>query len=65
MLPRYKEIINGVCATPCALNILTGSLAGEVQDELAVLLNEPGLAFNVNTREELAAAEKMFEALGK
>ena len=65
MLPRYKEIINGVCATPCALNILTGSLVGEVQDEEAVLLNEPGLAFNVNTREELAAAEKMFEALGK
>ncbi|HJJ85742.1 MAG TPA: NTP transferase domain-containing protein [Methanocorpusculum sp.] len=65
MLPRYKEIINGVCATPCALNILTGSLAGEVQDEEAVLLHEPGLAFNVNTREELAAAEKMFEALGK
>jgi adenosylcobinamide-phosphate guanylyltransferase len=47
------------------LNILTGSLVGEVQDEEAVLLHEPGLAFNVNTREELAAAEKMFESLRK
>ncbi|HJJ83456.1 MAG TPA: NTP transferase domain-containing protein, partial [Methanocorpusculum sp.] len=26
MLPRYREIIDGVAATPCALNILTGSL---------------------------------------
>ena len=33
--------------------------------EEAVLLHEPGLAFNVNTREELAAAEKMFASLKK
>ena len=65
MQPRYREIIDGVPATPCALNILTGSLVGEEQEEKAVLLHEPGLAFNVNTREELAAAEKMFETLRK
>ncbi|MBE6507157.1 MAG: 5-deoxyadenosylcobinamide phosphate nucleotidyltransferase [Methanocorpusculum parvum] len=65
MLPRYREVIGGVAATPCALNILTGAFVSEVQEEEAVLLHEPGLAFNVNTREELAAAEKMFAALRK
>lgn len=65
MKPRYREVICGVAATPCALNILTGALTGEEQEEEEVLLNEPGLAFNVNTREELAAAEKMFAALRK
>lgn len=63
MLPRYREVVCGVEATPCALNILTGSLVDSVQEEETVLLHEPGLAFNVNTREELAAAEKMFAAL--
>ena len=65
MLPRYREVIGGVPATPCALNILTGSLVSEVQDEHTVLLHEPGLAFNVNTREELEAAEKLFSRLRK
>ena len=65
MLPRYREVVGGVSATPCALNILTGSLVDDVQEEEAVLLHEPGLAFNVNTREELAAAEKMFAKLRK
>ena len=65
MLPRYREVVCGVSATPCALNILTGSLVEDVQEEEAVLLHEPGLAFNVNTREELAAAEKMFAKLRK
>ena len=65
MLPRYRETVCGVSATPCALNILTGSLVEDVQEEEAVLLHEPGLAFNVNTREELAAAEKMFAKLRK
>ena len=65
MLPRYREVVCGVSATPCALNILTGSLVDDVQEEEAVLLHEPGLAFNVNTREELAAAEKMFASLRK
>jgi len=60
MQPRYREIIDGVPATPCAVNIFMGSLAAEVQDELCLLLNEPGLAFNINTREELAVLEREF-----
>lgn len=60
MQPRYREIINGVPATPCAVNIFMGSLVAEVQDELCLLLDEPGLAFNINTREELAVLEREF-----
>lgn len=64
MKPRYIETVHGVLATPCALNIFLGALVSEVQDEEAVLLHEPGLAFNVNTREELEAAERAFASLG-
>jgi adenosylcobinamide-phosphate guanylyltransferase len=54
MEPRYLREIDGVPATPCALNIITGNSA---QDELVLLLDEPGLALNINTREDLARAE--------
>lgn len=60
MLPRYREVINGVPATPCAINIFMGNLVDEVQDEICLLLDEPGLAFNINTREELAVLEREF-----
>ncbi|MDO5844976.1 MAG: NTP transferase domain-containing protein [Methanocorpusculum sp.] len=59
--PRYRQIINGVEAAPCAFNIFMGSLLDEVQDELSILLDEPGLAFNINTREELAVLEREWE----
>ncbi|MDO5845434.1 MAG: NTP transferase domain-containing protein [Methanocorpusculum sp.] len=65
MQPRYRECVSGVWATPCALNIFMGGMVHEVQDELTLLLNEPGLAFNVNTREELAVAEREFARLRK
>lgn len=64
-VPRYCETIDGVEATPCALNIFLGEKLTDVQTECAILLREPAMAFNVNTREELAAAEKMFEEFTK
>ena len=63
MLPRYRELIDGIPATPCALNIFMGSLVDEVQDELCLLLDEPGLAFNINTREELSVLEREFSSI--
>lgn len=63
MLPRYREVVNGVSATPCAVNILTGDLIDEEQEECRLLLDEPGLAFNINTREELAVLEREFSAV--
>jgi len=65
MAPRYIQEINGVPATPCALNIFLGSMVNDVQDEVAILLDEPGLAFNVNTREELEQAESLYKNLKK
>ncbi len=62
-VPRYCETINGVEATPCALNIFLGEKLNDVQSEVAILLKEPNMAFNVNTQEELTAAEKAFEDL--
>ncbi len=63
MQPRYRETVCGVEATPCAVNILTGSLIGVAQEEFCLLLDEPGLAFNINTREELAVLEREFYAV--
>jgi adenosylcobinamide-phosphate guanylyltransferase len=53
----YQEQIHGVGACPAGVNILRGDLIAEPQDELRMLLNEPGLALNINTRDDLAIAE--------
>lgn len=57
LTPRYVEEINGVPSTPCAFNILLADMIDEVQDELKILLDIPGLAFNINTRRELEVLE--------
>jgi adenosylcobinamide-phosphate guanylyltransferase len=53
----YQEQICGVEACPAGVNILRGDRIEDPQDELLILLNEPGLALNVNTRDDLAIAE--------
>lgn len=53
----YHEQINGIEAYPAGVNILRGDLIDKPQDELQFLLYEPRLAINVNTRDDLAAAE--------
>jgi adenosylcobinamide-phosphate guanylyltransferase len=53
----YKEKIDGIDACPCGINILRGDQIEETQDELLFLLNEPRLAHNVNTRNDLAFAD--------
>lgn len=63
MQPRYTLEVEGCLATPCAVNILTGSQIDSEQDELCLLLDEPGLAFNINTREELKVLELEFEKI--
>lgn len=57
--PRYVAEVNGVPATPCALNIFLGCRVADVQDELMLLLNEPGLVFNINIRAELERIEAL------
>lgn len=53
----YRERINGVEACPAGINIIRGDRAGEEQDEHRLLLSEPGLALNVNTRQDRDRAE--------
>ena len=61
--PRYTQEIDGVEATPCTVNIFLGAKLNDEQTELELLLNEPKMAFNVNTREELEAAERLFSEM--
>lgn len=63
--PRYQATIEGVPASPAGINILNGSCIHEEQPELQLLLNEPGLVFNVNTRSELEKLEMHFHSLIK
>jgi adenosylcobinamide-phosphate guanylyltransferase len=53
----YREWIGGIEACPAGINILRGDRIDEAQDECPLVLNEPGLAINVNTRADLAEAE--------
>ncbi|MDD1680390.1 MAG: NTP transferase domain-containing protein [Methanoregula sp.] len=55
-MPYYKQVGN-VDACPAGVNILRGDCIGTEQDEFALLLDEPRLALNVNTREDLARTE--------
>ena len=53
----YRKNVRGIEACPAGINILRGDLIDQPQDELEVLLNEPGLALNVNTRDDRERAE--------
>lgn len=54
---RYPQEINGVRACPAGINILLGSAVRREQTELSLVLSEPRLAFNINTRVDLERAE--------
>jgi adenosylcobinamide-phosphate guanylyltransferase len=56
----YREEIQGIMACPAGINVLTGSLIAELQDELQLLLEEPRLALNVNTPADLEKATSWF-----
>jgi len=53
----YREQIGGVEACPAGINILRGDRIDEIQDEWRLLLNEPRIALNVNTRADREKAE--------
>lgn len=56
-----RQQVNGVEACPAGVNILRGDLIEQPQDELQVLISDPGLALNVNTPADLARAEDFFK----
>jgi adenosylcobinamide-phosphate guanylyltransferase len=59
----YREQVEGMEACPAGLNILRGDRISSEQDECRLLLDEPRLALNVNTRDDLARAESFLKSL--
>jgi adenosylcobinamide-phosphate guanylyltransferase len=55
----YAGEVGGVMASPAGLNILRGDAIDRPQEELRLLISERRLAFNINTREELAAVKSL------
>jgi adenosylcobinamide-phosphate guanylyltransferase len=53
----YRIPISGIDACPVGVNILRGDKIASVQEEFALLLDDPALALNVNTRDDLITAE--------
>jgi len=53
----YRKTVNGTEACPAGINILRGDLIEQPQDELQLLLDEPGLSLNVNTPADRVRAE--------
>lgn len=58
----YRRVISNEEACPAGVNILTGDIIEETQDELELVVDDPCLALNINTRRDRDAAE---EFLGK
>lgn len=54
---QYTEMVEGVPACPAGINILTADGFDAPQDELRLLLHDRRLAFNINTRAELALVQ--------
>jgi adenosylcobinamide-phosphate guanylyltransferase len=59
----YREQIGDIEACPAGINVLRGDRIDCEQEEFRLLLNEPRMALNVNTREDLARAELFFQTL--
>jgi adenosylcobinamide-phosphate guanylyltransferase len=59
----YRQEVLGIEACPAGVNILRGDLIEQPQEELQVLVNEPGLALNVNTLEDRIRAENFLKRL--
>jgi adenosylcobinamide-phosphate guanylyltransferase len=57
--PAYVQQIHGTDAVPCGINIINGAKNGEEQAETALLIESPRIAVNVNTPEDIEAAEQM------
>jgi hypothetical protein len=45
------------------MNILTGSMIDEEQEEIQIIISDPLLTLNINTPEDLKRAEIMIERM--
>jgi len=57
---QYTGKVDGTDACPAGLNILRGDLIGGLQEEFRLLLKEPRLAYNINTRGDLDHINALF-----
>jgi adenosylcobinamide-phosphate guanylyltransferase len=57
----YREPVGGIEACPAGINILRGDHIDNEQEEHQLILDEPRIALNVNTLEDLARAELFFK----
>lgn len=55
----YVEKIGGLEACPAGINILRGDLISVPQEEIRILIDDPRLAYNINTREALDLVKKV------
>jgi len=60
---NYRETIGTIEACPTGLNIVLGSRIAEPQDEYRLVLADPRLAINVNTADDLHAAEQYLSGI--
>lgn len=57
--PAYVQQVDGVDAVPSGLNIVHGAKVGQAQEETMLLMDSVRLAVNVNTPEDIPAAENV------
>jgi len=57
---RYIEFVEGEKVDPVGVNILNGKNIERPQEEYKLVLNEPELAFHVNTRQDLEIVRQHF-----
>jgi adenosylcobinamide-phosphate guanylyltransferase len=55
--------VNGVTASPAGVNILLGERITEPQPELQLLMEDPALAFNINTGNDLECAVRFLQRM--
>jgi adenosylcobinamide-phosphate guanylyltransferase len=61
--PAYTQLVNGVTASPAGVNILLGERITEPQPELQLLMEDPALAFNINTGNDLECAVRFLQRM--
>ncbi len=59
----YYECIQGVDACPVGINILIGDIIDRPQEEEKFILDDPHLAYNINTRADLEKVRELFSRL--
>jgi adenosylcobinamide-phosphate guanylyltransferase len=58
----HTETVDGVEACPAGINIICGNLIDSPQEETRVILADPRLAYNINTREALDFVRSILHA---